>query len=61
MLDHVDLLAIAGIDRTTFYSNGEDVQLDGGRDEEPRARVFRKGSKLVYRAGNSVDWYGDRD
>ena len=61
MTDHVDLLTIAGIDHITFYSNGEDVQLVGERDKEPRARVFRKGSKLVYRAGNSVDWYGERD
>lgn len=59
MTEHADLLSIAGIDHLTFYSSGEDVSLKRDEDRNPVARVFRKGGKVVYRAGSAVDWYGD--
>jgi hypothetical protein len=58
MTDHVDLLMLAGIDHNVFYSSGEDVKVVGERDRTI-ARVFRRGGKMVYRAGSAVDWYGD--
>lgn len=54
---NVDLLAIAGIEHETFYNSGEDVRLES--DRVPYARLFRKGGKIVYRAGTAVEWDGD--
>lgn len=51
--DHVDILALAGIDRSTFNSTGEDIEVED-REHRPVARVFRRGGKLVYRAGSEV-------
>jgi hypothetical protein len=59
MLDHADLLCIAGIDHNTFYNGGEDVRLERDEEEGQSLRIFRKGGKLVYRAGSSVDWFGE--
>lgn len=56
MSDHVDLLAIAGIEHTTFYNSGEDINLVRANDSNPHARVFRKGGKVVYRSGAAVMW-----
>lgn len=50
----VDLLSIAGVNHQIFYSSGEDVKLEA--DSKPFARVFRKGGKIVYRAGTAVEW-----
>lgn len=52
----VDILNIVGIDHITFYNGGEDVTLEFER--KPYARIFRKGGKLVYRAGTAVEWDG---
>ena len=54
---HVDILSIAGIEHTTFYNGGEDVRVE--EDRKPVARVFRRGGKLVYRAGTAVEWDGE--
>ena len=54
-----DLLAIAGITRSTFYNGGEDISLED-EDHKRKARVFRRGSKLVYRSGEAVDWDDDQ-
>lgn len=53
----VDLLSIAGVNHETFYNGGEDVKLE--EDRKPYARVFRKGGKVVYRAGTAVEWDGE--
>lgn len=55
--DPVDLLSIAGVNHQIFYSNGEDVRLES--DSKPFARVFRRGGKIVYRAGTAVEWDGE--
>lgn len=55
-MDHVDILDIAGIDHSTFYNSGQDVKLVKRDEEKPFARVFRKGGKVVYRAGEGVLW-----
>lgn len=60
MTEHADILSIAGIDSSTFYNSGQDVSLNDDADCKPIARVFRKGGKLVYRTGNSIDWYDDQ-
>lgn len=51
--DHVDLLDIAGIDHSSFSATG-DVTLVREREVKPYARVFRRGGKVVYRAGEEV-------
>lgn len=53
--DHADLLSVAGIDRVIFQNSGEDVEVV--KDQKPVARVFRRGSMLVYRSGSEV--WGD--
>lgn len=56
--EHVDLLDIAGIDHSTFNAT-EEVTLFRA-DLKPYARVFRRGSIVVYRAGEEV-WDGEPD
>lgn len=51
--EHVDLLTIAGIDHSTFNAT-EEVTLFRD-DSKQYARVFRRGSVVVYRAGEE-DW-----
>lgn len=53
----VDLLSIAGVNHETFYNGGEDVKLE--EDHRPVARVFRRGGKVVYRSGTTIEWDGD--
>lgn len=54
---HVDLLDIAGVNHEVFYNGGEDVRLE--EDKVRYARVFRKGGRVVYRAGTAVEWDGE--
>ena len=51
--DHVDILHLAGIDRSDFVSGGQDVSV---KTPEGNARIFRRGGMVVYRAG---DVWGD--
>lgn len=53
---HADILNLVGIDRSVFSIVGEDIKF---KHEESDVRVFRRGSKLVYRTGNAVDWWGE--
>ena len=54
MQDHADLLSIAGIDHEVFFNSGEDIRLE--EDRKRVARVFRRGSKIIYRAGSAIEW-----
>ncbi len=54
---HVDFLSIAGVNHELFYNSGEDVKVE--EDRKPVARVFRRGGKVVYRAGTAIEWDGD--
>ena len=50
-VEHVDILNLIGIDHITFNNSGQDITIDDG---EQQARVFRKGGKVVYRAGSHL-------
>lgn len=51
---NVDLLDIVGLEHSTFYNSGEDITLKSDKKEEAYARVFKKGKRVVYRAGTLV-------
>lgn len=53
----IDLLTIAGVNHEVFYGGVEDVRLE--EDNVRVARVFRKGGRVVYRAGTAVEWDGE--
>lgn len=48
--EHVDLLDITGTDRATFNITG-DVEVVADGEGTPYGRVFRRGGKVVFRAG----------
>ena len=51
---HVDLLSIAGVNHEVFHNSGEDVRVE--EDHKRVARIFRKGGKVVYRTGTTIEW-----
>lgn len=61
MEDHVDILNLVGIEHSMFYNSGEDVNLIRENERKPFARIFRKGTHLVYRAASAVKWEDDSD
>lgn len=48
----VDILDILGINHNEFTG---DLTLTDSK-KKPVARVFRRGGKIVYRAGTAVEW-----
>lgn len=60
MSDRADILAIVGLNKSQFNDAGEDVTV---RDEaeDTEARVFRRGGKVVYRAGAALKWYDQEE
>lgn len=48
---HVDLINIVGLEHSTFYDSGEDITLVEDKNNDTYARLFKKGKRVVYRAG----------
>lgn len=62
MSDHsTDILTIVGVDHATFNSGCADIRLVGRHSKKRIGRVFKKGGKVVFRAGEAIDWFGDED
>jgi hypothetical protein len=52
----VDILNLVGLDHSVFYNSGQDVNLIRENERKPFARIFRKGTHLVYRAAGAIKW-----
>jgi hypothetical protein len=56
MDDQVDILNLIGVDHFMFYNSGQDVNLIRENEYKPFARIFKRGTHLVYRAEGNIKW-----
>ncbi len=58
---HTDILSIAGVTHSDFYSNGQNIKLIHETGQPPYARLLKKSGGIIYRAGFDLLWWDDND